>query len=122
MQKLKFFFIIICVIQFFYIFNFRTNFTLEIFKNPFSKDSGAAYSVSPEILESKKILKSHGALDFKLSEAISGDSYLFQRSIEFNYPVRIDSNSKFVFYLKREQIPSNCELIETGDYLKFVKC
>ena len=38
--KLKFFFLIICIIQLFYIFHFRSGFKYEIIKNPFNENSG----------------------------------------------------------------------------------
>ena len=121
-KKLKFFFLILCIIQLLYIFHFRSGFKYEIIKNPFSKNSGVFYALSSEIIESNNILKKHKAVDFNLSEALRKDIYLYQRSIEFNYPIRINENSRLIFFHVDEDIPNTCTVIETGKYLKFTQC
>ena len=121
-KKLKFFFIILCIIQLLYIFHFRSGFKYEIIKNPFSKNSGVFYALSSEIIESNNILKKHKAVDFNLSEDLRKDIYLYQRSIEFNYPIRINENSRLIFFYVDEDIPNTCTVIETGKYLKFTQC
>ena len=121
-KKLKFFFLILCIIQLLYIFHFRSGFKYEIIKNPFSKNSGVFYALSSEIIESNNILKKHKAVDFNLSEDLRKDIYLYQRSIEFNYPIRINKNSKFIFFSHDENSPNNCQVIKTGTYLKLTQC
>ena len=121
-KKLKFFFLILCIIQLLYIFHFRSGFKYEIIKNPFSKNSGVFYALSSEIIESNNILKKHKAVDFNLSEDLRKDIYLYQRSIEFNYPIRINENSRLIFFHVDEDIPNACTVIETGKYLKLTQC
>ena len=55
-KKFGLFFIIISLIQLFYIFHFRSGFILDVIKNPFKSDSGHEYAVSSEIIEMKDIL------------------------------------------------------------------
>ena len=121
-KKLKFFFLILCIIQLLYIFHFRSGFKYEIIKNPFSKNSGVFYALSSEIIESNNILKKHKAVDFNLSEDLRKDIYLYQRSIEFNYPIRINEASRLIFFLNDEDISNVCKVIETGKYLKLAQC
>ena len=121
-EKFKFFFLIICIIQLFYIFYFRSGFKYEIIKNPFNKNSGIFYALSPEVIESKYILKKYKAVDFNLSEGLKKDTYLYQRSIEFNYPIRINGASQLIFFLNDEDIPNTCKVIEAGKYLKLTQC
>ena len=121
-KKFKFFFIILCVIQLFYIFHFRSGFKYEIIKNPFDENSGISHALSPEVIESKLILKKQKAIDFNLSKSLKKDIYFYQRSIEFNYPIRINEASRLIFFLKDEDIPNTCTIIETGKYLKFTQC
>ena len=121
-KKLKFFFLIICILQLSYLFHFRSGFKYEIIKNPFNENSGISYALSPEIIESKNILKKHKVIDFNLSEGLKKDTYLYQRSIEFNYPIRINEASRLIFFLKDEDIPNTCTIIETGKYLKLAQC
>ena len=121
-KKLKFFFIILCIIQLFYILHFKSGFKYEIIKNPFSKNSGVFYALSSEIIESNNILKKHKAVDFNLSRDLRKDIYLYQRSIEFNYPIRINETSRLIFFHVDEDIPNACTIIETGKYLKLTQC
>ena len=121
-KKLKFFFLILCVIQLFYIFHFRSEFKYEIIKNPFNESSGISYALSADVIESNSILKKQKAINFNLSESLKKDTYLYQRTIEFNYPIRINESSKLVFFLNTEDIPNTCKIIETGKYLKLTQC
>ena len=121
-KKFKFFFLIVCIIQLFYIFYFRSGFKYEIIKNPFNENSGINYALSSEVIESNDILKKHKAIDFNLSEGLKKDTYLYQRSIEFNYPIRINESSQLIFFLNDEDFPNTCKIIETGKYLKLTQC
>jgi hypothetical protein len=121
-KKLKFFFLILCIIQLFYIFHFRSGFKYEIIKNPFNESSGISYALSADVIESNSILKKQKAINFNLSESLKKDTYLYQRTIEFNYPIRINESSKLVFFLNTEDIPNTCKVIETGKYLKLTQC
>ena len=102
-HKIKVLFAIICILQLFYIFHFRSGFQYEIIENPLGENSGLFYAVSPEVIESKNILKKHKAIDFNLSTGLKEDVYFYQRSIEFNYPIRINSNSNLIFFLKMKR-------------------
>ena len=128
--KFKFFFLAICIIQLFYIFHFRSGFKYEIIKNPFNENSGIFYALSSEVVELNDILKKHKAIDFNLSENLklganltpNKNTYFYQRSIEFNYPIRINEASRLIFFLYDEKIPNICKVIETGKYLKLTQC
>ena len=121
-KKFKFFFIILCVIQLFYIFHFRSGFEYEIIKNPFNENAGISYALSSEVIEANSILKKQKVIDFNLSEGLKKDTYLYQRIIEFNYPIRINESSKLIFFLYAEDIPNACKIIEIGKYLTLTEC
>ena len=121
-KKFKFFFIILCVIQLFYIFHFRSGFKYEIIKNPFNENAGISYALSAEVIEANSILKKQKIIDFNLSEGLKKDTYLYQRIIEFNYPIRINESSKLIFFLNAEDIPNACKIIEIGKYLTLTQC
>ena len=121
-KKFKFFFIILCVIQLFYIFHFRSGFKYEIIKNPFNENAGISYALSSEVIEANSILKKQKVTDFNLSEGLKKDTYLYQRIIEFNYPIRINESSKLIFFLNAEDIPNACKVIEIGKYLTLTQC
>ena len=119
---IKVFLIAICLLQLLYLFNSRSGFQYEVFKNPFNENSGLYYALSPEISESKKILKNHKTNHFNLSEELKKKNYFFQRVIEFNYPIRMSNKSKLFLFELKETSPSNCKLIESGQYLKLAEC
>ena len=121
-KKIKFFFLVLCLMQLFYIFHFRSDFKYEIIKNPFDENSGISYALSAEVIESKLILKKHKVIDFNLSKNLKKDTYFFQRSIEFNYPIRFNEISEFVLFLNEEHVPSTCKVIETGKHVKLAQC
>ena len=130
-RKIKILFLIICTLQIFYIFHFRSGFKYEIIKNPFNESSGIFYALHPSVVESNDFLKKHKANDFNLSESLklgenlttpNKNTYFYQRSIEFNYPIRINEASRFIFFLNDEDIPNVCKVIETGKYLKLAQC
>ena len=121
-RKIKILFLIICTLQIIYIFHFRSGFRYEVIKNPFRENSGIVYALSPKVIESKDLLKKHKAIDFDLSPSLKLETYFYQRSIEFNYPIRINENSKLVFFNLNEQVSNNCKIIESGKYLKLGLC
>tara|TARA_B100001559_G_C16041780_1_gene412817 strand:+ start:247 stop:561 length:315 start_codon:yes stop_codon:yes gene_type:complete len=100
----------------------RSGFQYEIFKNPLIKNAGINFAIREEIIEINTIIKKYDLQDFRLSDGIKYDDYLYQRSIEYNYPIRIDENSKFIFYLKSEEIKKNCNILELQKYFKLTKC
>ena len=121
-KKLSILFIIICFLQIFYIFHYRSGFVKEVFINPFNIDAGQNHAVSKEVAEVKRIINKGLLSDFYLSEKLRKDTYFYQRSIEFNYPIRLNEESRNVFYLVQEDIKSNCNLVVDGKYLKLTKC
>ena len=121
-RKTKILFLIICILQLFYLFNFRSGFRYEIIRDPFNENSGISYAVSPEVIESRDILKKYEAIHFNLSKKLKNDVYFYQRSLEFNYPIRINQSSKLVFFSINEDISEKCKIIKTGKYLKLTQC
>ena len=123
MKKLKILFIFVCALQLFYLFNNRSNFKIEILKDPFSKNSGIIYALTPAVIESKNILTKYNLPDFNLSNDLKKiDIYFWQRSVEFNYPIRLKKDSKFIFYKINENIFDSCEIVEEGEFIKLARC
>jgi len=121
-KKLKFFFLILCILQVFYIFHFRSGFKYEVFKSPFKVDSGVEYSLSKEVIESSNIIKKNNLKDFNLSQEIKDNMYLLHRIVEFNYPIRMKEKSKFIFLLIKEKIPFNCKILKKEQHIKLAEC
>ena len=122
MKIIRLFFLIFCLLQILYIFQYRSGFQYEVIKNPFSKDSGIYYAVSSEIIESREILEKTELKNFNLSKKVKENTYLYQRIIEFNYPIRLLESSEYIFYLNDEIIPDYCEVLEIRESLNITKC
>ena len=119
---IKIVFVIVCVLQIFYVAHFRSGFRVEILKNPFNKNSGIEYALTSEVIETNLLLKKAKANNFNLSNEIKKNTYLYQRTIESNYPLRIFDKSKFVFFYISETNPSGCKIAVTGEHLKLLQC
>ena len=121
-RKIYFFFIALCVLQLFYLLYHRSDFKFDILKISFDKNSGRTYAVSSEVIESNNILVNSKIKNFNLSKKLKNDTYFYQRFVEFNYPIRLKNNSKYIFFLIDDEILSDCVLYKTGTYLKLAKC
>jgi hypothetical protein len=109
-------------LQLFYLLYHRSDFKFTILKNSFNINSGKTFAVSPEVIESNNILINNKINNFNMSKKLKNDTYFYQRFVEFNYPIRIKINSKYIFFLIDEEITNDCILHETGVYLKIAKC
>ena len=74
-KKIKFFFLIICILQIFYIFHFRSGFKYEILKNPFGIDAGINYALPLEVVEVRDIIIKQKVNNFNLSEDFIKESF-----------------------------------------------
>jgi len=121
-KKTKILFLIICTLQIFYLFQFRSGFEYEIIKDPFNKNAGISSALSSEVIESRDILNKYEVDNFNLSKNLKENTYFYQRSIEFNYPLRIDQSSKFILFSINEDINKDCKILEAGIHLRLIKC
>ena len=121
-NKIKFLLLFIIFFQIFYIANKRLDFKTEILKNSFIKDFGSEYVMTTDILELKKITNDLKLKKFNISKKLSENTFFFQRSIEFLYPVKIDKKSENIFFSSEENIPNNCNILNQYKYLNYVKC
>jgi len=93
-----------------------------VIKKPFNENSGVSYVVSSKIIEINNMLRKQKVKDFNFSDIIFNNNYIYKKSVEFNYPIRLNKNSNNIFFFKEENIPSNCKLLSTGRYFIFTKC
>ncbi len=121
-KKTKILFLIIFTLQIFYLFQFRSGFEYEIIKDPFNKNAGISSALSSEVIESRNILNKYEVDNFNLSKNLKENTYFYQRSIEFNYPLRIDQSSKFILFSINEDINKDCKILEAGIHLRLIKC
>ena len=136
-NKLNLFLFFLLIINLIYIKNI-SYFKLEIIKNSFNKNWIPIYSIyRPEVIESKYLLNKHRINKFNVSQKIIGetdlnfssadtikatDLYTHLRIITYNYPIRLDSQSKYFLFFLNEKTSEKCKEIEKGKYLKLLIC
>ncbi|WP_342131726.1 hypothetical protein [Hydrogenophaga sp. OTU3427] len=59
---------------------------------------------------------------FRLSNALTNDVLVYQRSIEYLYPVRISDNAGFMFAIQGEDVSNTCRLIQSGIKVSLHDC
>ena len=120
-NKILFFFFIFGLLQVFYLYNKRSNFNFEILKNPFKKDSYIDFVLEEPVIEANKIIKSENLKKFNLSKQLSDkDSYFYQRIIEYSYPLKMDSQEKYTFFMPEEE--NDCKQVFKGEFIELKKC
>ena len=120
-NKTLIFFFLFGLLQIYYLYSKRSNFDFKVLLNPFKENSYLEKVLEKPVLETKTILQAKKLKKFNLSESLSNkDSYFYQRIIEYNYPIRLDENSEYIFFLKNEK--SNCKAIHKGKFIDLKKC
>ena len=136
-NKLNLFLFFLLIINLIYIKNI-SYFKLEIIKNSFNKNWIPVYSIyRPEVIESKYLLNKHKISKFNVSQKIIGetdpdfssadtikatDRYTYNRIVTYNYPIRIDSQSKYFLFFLNEKTSEKCKALDKGKYLKLLIC
>ncbi|MDP6440959.1 MAG: hypothetical protein QGF61_04545 [Pelagibacteraceae bacterium] len=136
-NKLNLFLFFLLVINLIYIKNI-SYFKLEIIKNSFNKNWIPIYSIyRPEVIESKYLLNKHKISKFNVSQKIIGekdldfssantikatDLYTYFRIVAYNYPIRLDSQSKYFLFFLNEKTSEKCKELDKGKYLKLLIC
>ena len=136
-NKLNLFLFFLLIINLIYIKNI-SYFNLEILINSFNKNWIPVYSIyRPEVIESKYLLNKHRiskfnvsqkiigetVLDFSSAEAIKAtDLYTYFRMVTYNYPIRLDSQSKYFLFFLNEKTSEKCKALDKGKYLKLLIC
>ena len=120
-NRILIFFFIFGLLQIYYLYSKRSSFNFEILKNPFKKDSHINLVLEKSVIESKQIIQSYKLKKFNLSQKLGDkDSYFYQRLIEYNYPVRMDPEEGYTFFLLEEK--NTCEDIFKGKFIELKKC
>ena len=136
-NKLNLFLFFLLIINLIYIKNI-SYFKLEIIKNSYNKNWIPIYSIyRPEVIESKYLLNKHKISKFNVSQKIIGDTDLdfnstntikatdlstYFRIVTYNYPVRLDTQSKYFLFFLNEKTSEKSKELDKGKYLKLLIC
>lgn len=90
--------------------------------NPFSPNLGEVQSLYPDVLAMKSLALRFQITDFDLSPNLTLDPYMYMRSIEFLYPIRKVSGSKFIYSLGEYPDDRVCEMLGKEGNIKLYAC
>ncbi len=121
-KKVKIFLIILIIFQLFYIAEKKVNFEFQILINSFKPNFGSKYILEEDVLELKSIIIKEKLIFFNISKYLKKDSYFFQRSVEFLYPVRFNPSIDEVFFSTNEEVPETCSIKKKYTNLILAKC
>lgn len=125
-NKIIYLLFIFCLAKIYYIADQNSKFSATLLLNSFKKNSGEKTSLglaANDIIASKKIFLSKNITEFKLSdEIIEKRAEIYQRMIEFNYPIKNKKNSPIFVAHKNENVRNNCKLLSSTPNLNFYEC
>ena len=87
----------------------------------FQKGTGTR-GIPPEVLHIKKILQRNTIQTFNLDVALKNDVLIYQRSVEYLYPIIFDVNSKYIFSKNTSLIRSGCIIIDNENGIGLYDC
>ena len=107
--------------QLFYISQERLNFNWINLTNSFKKNYKGDLSLPKETLELAEIIEKESLNSYKLDNSFLDNQYIYQRTVEYIYPVRINKNLNEFFSLKNTK-DENCKIIKSYKNINKLKC
>ena len=77
----------------------------------FQKDGGSKMALDPHVLEVREMVQIYKLKDFNLNGFLLNDSETIQRIVEFAYPIRLNTASKYLFL---SNTPENYDIFSVG--------
>ena len=125
-NKIIYLLFIFCVAKIYYIADQNSKFSLTLLANSFKKNSGEKISLglaANDVIASKKIFLSKNISEFKLSDEIMEKrAEIYQRMIEFNYPIKNKKNAPIFVAHKSENVQNSCKLLSSTSNLNIYEC
>ena len=107
--------------QLFYISQERLNFNWINLTNSFKKNYKGDLSLPKETVELAEIIEKESLNSYKLDNSFLNNQYIYQRTVEYIYPVRINKNLNESFSLKNTK-DENCKIIKSYTNINKLKC
>ena len=107
--------------QLFYISQERINFNWINLTNSFKKNYKGDLSLPKETVELAEIIEKESLNSYKLDNSFLNNQYIYQRTVEYIYPVRINKNLNESFSLKNTK-DENCKIIKSYTNINKLKC
>ena len=107
--------------QLFYISQERINFNWINLTNSFKKNYKGDLSLPKETVELAEIIEKESLNSYNLDNSFLNNQYIYQRTVEYIYPVRINKNLNESFSLKNTK-DENCKIIKSYTNINKLKC
>jgi hypothetical protein len=93
--------------------------------SPFSKGAGEVDSLPPEIIDIKHMSERNNLSTFSLQFSSKDELYkifIIARTLEFLYPVRIDADSRFIFFIGEQPLLKSCKILDQLHQIALHEC
>tara|TARA_B100001027_G_C15992163_1_gene208804 strand:- start:123 stop:494 length:372 start_codon:yes stop_codon:yes gene_type:complete len=107
--------------QLFYISQERIKFNWVNLTNSFKKNYKGELLLPKETLELAEIIKRESLNSYKLDNSFLNNQYIYQRTVEYIYPIKINNNLSETFGLKNTK-NENCLIIKSYTNINKLKC
>lgn len=88
----------------------------------FELNAGEALALPPIVYQGIRLVRVHGLTSVALSPSVSADVEVFQRYVEGMYPIRVDSQSKYVLVGRADQVDPKCRVIGQDRLVALQRC
>ena len=117
---------ILCLVKIYYIADRNLKFSPTLLNNSFKESAGDIKSLgdaAPDVISAKKFFLNAGISNFQLSDfIIEKNQLIYQRMIEFAYPIKVKKSSSTFISHKSEKIKLNCKIIHNTQNLNIYEC
>lgn len=125
-NKIIYLLFILCLAKVYYIADRNLKFSPALLANSFEESSGEKSSlglIAKDLIPTKKFFLSNKIIDFKLSdEIVHKRMEIYQRMIEYNYPIKYAKNSIIFVAHKKDSVPNNCLILFSTQNLNTYEC
>ena len=125
-NKIIFLLFVLCLAKIYYIADRNLKFSSSLLAESFKENSGEKKSlglISGELIATKKFFLDNKIKNFWLSDEIIEERMeIYQRIIEYSYPIKIKENSTIFVVHKKDYVPNNCLKLFSTQSLGTYEC
>jgi hypothetical protein len=110
----------LCLVVF--LLSTRTKFNINYLRDSFIPGAGFLGPVPEYVIDMEIIVNRLGLKNFALGGRLNEDPFLLQRSFEYLYPIRINHDSDYIFFVSVDPKKENCDFIESERAVELFYC
>ena len=117
---------VLCLVKIYYIADKNLKFSPDLLKNTFKENAGEIISLNnaaQDVISTKKFFLEKNIYEFQLSDSIiEKNQLIYQRMVEFIYPIKLKKKSSIFISHNPENIRGNCKIIHNTKNLNIYDC